>query len=210
MKKSILELYSIGDGLYRSIFKNNHGRMIYLLLSFSGKDCQIEECFYIDREKRPTPKKLKIKSFEACELLSVIGTSLDKSFESHEFLEAPSLSNEEFISSALSKEKYNILIMLKEGAKLKTIFKNKYHRSIYFEIELIGEKAKISECRYCDKRGKDTDITPYRLITIYFEYDKSHSNLLNFINSELEGGFSDVLITEDHTITLDRPICGSI
>ena len=210
MKKSILELYRTAGGLYQSVIKTKHGRMIYVLISFSEKSCQIRKCFYIDREKRPVPKKLKTESFASNELLSVIASELDKKFDSYKKVKSPSLSKEDFISSALSKKKYNILIMLKEGNSLKTIFKNKYHRAIYLEIEITDAKAKIVSCRYCDKRGKDTDITPHRLITIFFDYDKVHLNLLNFINSELEGGFSDVLITEDHTIILDRPICGSI
>lgn len=210
MKKSILELHRTADGLYQSIIKNNHGRLIYMLLFLTEKDFEIIECFYIDRDNRPEPKKLMKKFLGADELLSVIASSLDKNFDSYRIIESTSLSKEEFIGKVTSKEKYNILIMLKEGNFLKTIFKNKYHRSIYLEIEVIGEKAKIVSCRYCDKRGKDTDITPHRLITIFFDYDKGHSNLLKFINSELEGGFSDVLITEDHTIILDRPICGSI
>lgn len=210
MKKSVLELYYVEEGIYRTVFKNDHGRMVYLLLHFSKDSCHIGECFYVDRRNRPAPKKLRSFTFEYSELLSVIASSLDKKFDSYEMFTSPAISKEEFISSAISKGKYNILIMLKDGKVLKTIFKNKYHRAIYLEIDTSGEKAKISKCRYCDKRGSYTETTPHRLITIFFDYDKNHSNLLNFINSELEGGFSDVLITEDHTIKLDRPICGSI
>ena len=100
--------------------------------------------------------------------------------------------------------------MLKDGEILKTIFKNRFRRSIYLEIDTSGEKALINVCKYCDVRGVGVDITPYHLTTIYFHHDKDFTNLLNIVNNELEGGFTDVVITESHTIVLDRPICGSI
>lgn len=34
--------------------------------------------------------------------------------------------------------------------------------------------------------------------------------LLRIVNTELEGGFSDVAIASEYTLVLDRPICGSI
>jgi hypothetical protein len=34
--------------------------------------------------------------------------------------------------------------------------------------------------------------------------------LLRIVNTELEGGFTDVAVSEEHTLVLDRPICGSI
>ena len=91
---------------------------------------------------------------------------------------------------------------------LRTIFKNKFRRGVFLEITLgIGESL-ISKCYYCDKRAENKPITPYGLKTIYFE--SGIDNILAIDNGELEGGFTDVVISENNTIILDRPICGSI
>jgi hypothetical protein len=115
------------------------------------------------------------------------------------------LTKDELISSYLCGEKKKILLLLKEENVFRTIFKNKYHRSIYLEITLSGERAFISDCHYADARS---DEIPYGLKTIYFPF--SMKALLNIANKELEGGFTDVAITEEHTLVLDRPICGRI
>ena len=123
-------------------------------------------------------------------------------------VESPKVSAEDFIAQAMHKEKYNILLMLKDGDTLKTIFKNRFRREIFLEIDLSGPKALIKKCKYCDIRGEDVITTPYNLTTIYFHYD--FEALLKIVNNELEGGFTDVMVSEHNTIVLDRPICGSI
>lgn len=208
MKKSVLELHNAGENTYQAFIKNNHGRKLYLRLSAYNENCEILDCFYIDRAKRCEPKLLKTHSFRLDELLTVIAKELDKKFSEYQFLDASILTTEEFIEQVLHTEKYNILIMLKEESTLKTIFKNRFHRTIYLEIEVHNEKALIKNCQYYDERGEGTTITPYSITTIYFDY--SFTNLLNIVNNELEGGFTDILITENHTIKLDRAICGSI
>lgn len=208
MKKSVLELHNAGGNVYQAFIKNNHGRKLYLRLSAYNENCEILDCFYIDRAKRCEPKLLETRSFKLDELLTVIAKELDKKFSEYQFLNTPVLTTEDFIEKALHQEKYNILIMLKEENTLKTIFKNRFHRAIYLEIEVYDEKALIKNCKYCDERGADTSITPYSITTIYFDYN--FTNLLNIVNNELEGGFTDILITENHTIKLDRAICGSI
>lgn len=208
MQKSILELHKTEDGRYQSYIKNNHGRKVYLLISIVGDNCEICSCFYIDRAKRPEPKLLETRRFPYAKLLSVIARELDKTYDFCKFVDAPSISTEGFISKVLHGEKYNILIMLKDGNILKTIFKNRFRREIYLEIDMSDELALVKMCKYCDVRGVDVNITPYNLITIRFRYD--FDTLLRIVNDELEGGFTDVIITENHTIVLDRPICGSI
>ena len=208
MKRSVLELHSAGGDTYQAFIKNNHGRKLYFKLSTFDKNCEITECFYIDRAKRTEPKLLETRKFTFDELLTVIKNELDKNFSEYHFSDNPVLTTEEFIEQVLHTEKYNILIMLKNGNTLKTIFKNRFHRAIYLEIEVHDEKALIKECSYCDERGEGTTITPYSITTIYFDYN--FTNILNIVNNELEGGFTDLLITENHTIKLDRAICGSI
>ena len=96
--------------------------------------------------------------------------------------------------------------------KMKTIFKNRMRREIYLEIILNEAKSYIKECRYCDTRGDESKnkITPYRLVTVFFEHDNEYRAILNIVNNELECGFTDIVVSESHTIKLDRPICGSI
>ena len=95
------------------------------------------------------------------------------------------------------------------GGILKTVFKNKFRRVIYLEITLGGGIATISNCYYVDPRGKDLEIPPQGLITVRFNF--SLHNLLEVVNQELEGGFTDTVICEQSTVVLGTtPICGSI
>jgi len=208
LKRSVLELRKNEYGYYHSVFKNNHGRRTYIQISIVENECEIIKCFYIDRTSRPEPKKLRTFNFPISQLLSICETELDKNFVSYELNDNSPISDEELISTATQREKYNILIFLRENNSLKTIFKNRFRRAIYLEIQLLQDRALVKVCRYCDLRGEDTDITPYSIKTIYFDY--SFNNLLKIVNEELEGGFTDIVITENHTINLDRPICGSI
>ena len=208
LKRSVLELYKSHDNDYQTVIKNNHSRLIYVKMSIVDNCCEIKSCFYIDREKRPVPKLFVTNQCGLDNLLTVIATELDKCFDSYQFVTSSALETEIFIKQFVDKEKYNILIMLQTDDVLKTIFKNRYHRAIYLEIDTSREKALIQKCKYCDKRGEDVDVTPYNLTTIFFEFN--NENLLSIVNKELEGGFTDVVITDNHTIVLDRPICGSI
>ena len=98
--------------------------------------------------------------------------------------------------------------MLQDGNVLKTIFKNKFRREIFLEIVLEGNRCLIRQCRYRDARAADKEITPHGLLTVYYEH--SLANLLRIVNNELEGGFTDVVISDTYSIVLDRPICGRI
>lgn len=207
-KRSVLKLYRNHNDEFHSTFKNNHGRLIYLRIAIRDNECNINECYYLDRSSYSVPKKAFTKKCATSELLNVIRNELDKDFIDIDFNYDTLLSKKQLINSTLGRRKYNILIILKEGNVLKTVFKNKFRRSIYLEISIGVDKSLISKCRYCDKRGEKADITPYGLKTIYFE--SGIDNILSVVNTELEGGFTDILITAESTIKLDRPICGSI
>ena len=45
-------------------------------------------------------------------------------------------------------------------------------------------------------------------MTVYFPF--SMEALLCIVNMEPEGGFTDVAVSEEHTLVLDRPICKGI
>lgn len=206
-KRSVLELYKNYNNEFHSVFKNNHGRLIYLALAIKDDKCTISNCYYLDRSLYSVPKKAVTKKCALNELLNIIKNELDKDFVDIDFCNTL-LSEKQLIGAELNKEKYNILIFLKDGNVLRTIFKNKFRRNIFLEITLGVDESLISKCRYCDKRGKNANITPYGLKTIYFE--SGINNILSIVNTELEGGFTDILITAESTIKLDRPICGSI
>ena len=207
MKRSILKFYRNITNGFHTVFTNNHGRKIYLSLVIEGNNCNIRKCYYLDRSSYKEPKKAVTKSCKLSKLLEVINKELDKNFANITYLET-FISPNKLIEKELGKQKYNILILLKTGNVLRTIFKNKFHRSIYFELKVRVCDSLISNCFYCDERGKNSEIVPYGLKSIYIE--NGNDSILTVVNSELEGGFTDVVISEDNTIILDRPICGSI
>lgn len=207
MKRSILNFHRNITNEYHAVFTNNHGRKIYLSLSIDNNTCNIHKCYYLDRSSYSVPKRAVTQSCKLGELLEVINNELDKNFISINYSDTL-ISRNHLIEKELGKLKYNILILLKEGNVLRTIFKNKFRRSVFLEITLGVGKSLISKCYYCDKRGEDKQFTPYGLKTIYFE--SGIDSILSVVNCELEGGFTDVVISENNTIILDRPICGSI
>ena len=96
---------------------------------------------------------------------------------------------------------YQVAFTNKHSRKIYLALSIKYHRSIYLEITL----SVISDCHYADTRSEEI---LHGLTTIYFPF--STEVLLRIVNKELEGGFTDVAITADHSPVLNRPICGSI
>lgn len=207
-----LIFYKNNQGHYHTIFRNNHGRVIFLSIILVDGWISIKECFYLDRVSRPEPKRLATSICKISSLLKVIKNELDKSFNEIELDDSVVMSKEALISTYMAARKPKILIMLADdNGVIRTIFKSKFRREIYLEIALSGDGdiATISRCYYVDKRAKGMKIPPQGLITVHFEF--SLKNLLEIVNTELEGGFTDVLISSpDHTIKLDRPICGAI
>lgn len=208
MKNKVLSFYKSENGQYMSIFRSTHGRIIYLSIIPIGELVAIADCEYIDRYKPSRPKKLRTRACELAKLTDVIRAELDRHFESVELYSDTVISKEYLIDTFLGSRKKRILITIAEGDKLKTIFKSKYRREIYLEITLNSDQATITQCHYVDKRAKGLKIPPQGIVTVNFTF--SLEKLLEIVNSELEGGFTDVLISNAHTLTLDRPICGSI
>ena len=189
------------------IICTKHGRYLYISLSREGKSFQITDCHYIDRSSYCVPKKLTTRLFPRKCLLEVIAGELDRIYSDVVFSKVI-VSKEDLLCKFASTKKKNTLILLREGNLLKTRFKNRCRRDIYFEIELGSNKALIKTCQYRDKRAHGSTMAPYGLTTIYFDF--SLEAVLNLVNNELEGGFTDVLISDEHSITLDQPICGAV
>ena len=205
MKQSVLTLTPDGTGAYHAVFTNNHGRKLYLALSIKDGTCYIQDCHYIDRSTRKVPKKWGSRPFPYGMLKDKISSELDKLFASIFFSDIPPISKKDLVYEYLDREKKHILLLLKDGCFMRSIFKNRYHRSIYLEIKLDGSRALISDCRYCDVRSGERNV-PHGLTTVFFDY--SLENILRIANSELEGGFCDIAVTGEHTLKLDSPICG--
>ncbi len=205
MKPCILTLIKNENGNYHTVFKTRHARKIYLAISVSEDTCTVTSCRYLDRSTRKTPKALTLAPCGMEGLAEKISKELDGVFYGIRFMENEILSEEELISRFLEKEKKKILLMLRDGETLKTVFRNKTHRSIYLELRLDHGRALIFDCHYADSRSKDI---PHGLTTIRFSF--SMDELLRIVNTELEGGFSDVAIAGEYTLVLDCPICGSI
>ena len=131
MKRGILKFDTcIMDGhadTFRTIFKTQHGRVLYLLLEINGSDCTILDCFYIDRNQNKAgeerynckPSKLQTFQFKAEKLLSVVEKELDKKYYSVEFVpsEQDELSMEEYLQWKVEDErkKYSFLVMVGDG-----------------------------------------------------------------------------------------------
>ena len=52
MQKSILHLDKKQGQTYHAIFKNNHGRRLYIQLQINNNEIFISDCFYTDRPAR--------------------------------------------------------------------------------------------------------------------------------------------------------------
>ena len=193
------------NGNYHTVFKTRHARKIYLAFSVSGDLCTVTECRYLDRSIIKIPKAITFAPFAIETLGEKISKELDTTFSEIRFSEKEMMTEEALITQFLGKEKKKILLMLREGETLRTVFRNKTHRSIYLEIRLDHGQALIFDCHYADDRSKGV---PYGLTAIRFQF--SLQELLRVVNEELEGGFTDVAIAGEYTLVLDRPICGSI
>ena len=209
MKRSLLTLFEDEHGNRHAVFKTNHGRVVYLSIAVVNGNCSVLECFYLDRSTRMRPKNQVSNVFPFDSLLNVILEELDKDFADCRISEQV-ISKEAYIAQYMGTEKKKILLMLKSGNILKTRFKNRHRRELLLEITLSDNRALVSLCRYCDTRSEcgERQITPQGLTTIFFEY--SLDNLLTLVNTELEGGFTDVMVSEENTVILNRPICGRI
>lgn len=220
MKKSILLLDNINGNYYQAIFRNNHGRKIYIKLLYNNGNVIIHDCFYIDRPRSgnvSVPKLWKTKKCNSDNLLKIIENELDKHFYGVQIINSSgNMSTEDYIKTKLyymEKEKYRFFILVEKDGVLYTRFKNRVHRLIYIKFKNCGNgKWVICSCYYCDRKTKreKAHITPVGLNTIYFDY--STKNILNIVNEELNCNFTDVIITKDSFNFEDSllPVCGCI
>lgn len=235
MKKSILQLEAFTNNnhsnTFRTIFKTQHGRVLFLLVEIDDTDCTILDCFYTDRNQgragteryRSKPQKLHTFQFKIDSLLSVIGTELDKKFYDVEFIQDNNadLSLDEYLQMKTTRtsNKYHFLIMLGDGeiynglpVRLRTRLKNKLHRSIYIELAYYKDgNGVVKQCHYYDRKYKQEDIkiTPHQLTSCFFPY--THDGILNLLNNEICCNFTHMIVTKG--IDLDSnltPLCGSV
>ncbi|MBR5809146.1 MAG: hypothetical protein IKY39_03465 [Clostridia bacterium] len=219
MTRSALSFTPSHDDGWHTVFKNNHGRKLYLKFNLSNEDyINICDCFYVDRpwetNQKSIPIKLKTSSCKFEDLQEVLEKELDKKFYGIEFVNDENvLTTEAYIENFLkAKSKHKFLILVENGNALRTRFKNRTHRTIYLEIKKDVKNGLMSNCYYCDrvyKRDKSL-ITPSGLTTIFFDY--SLDAILEIVNEELNCDFTDVIVAKD-TFGFDKtelPICGSI
>ena len=233
MTKSTLKLEPIAENesVFRTIFKNNHARTIYLSLERNNSQYVITECFYVDRNQGKSgnlrysakPRRLKTRSFPVDELLDVIANELDTRFYGVEFVssEMSDVSFDDYIESWSdnSNNQYRFLIMVGDGEpinglppRLRTRLKNKLHRSIYVELEHYKDEiGVVKHCCFFDRqyKRKEVEITPSMLTKCFFPY--TEKGIVKLINDELCCEFTHIIVTNN--IDLDEnpvPICGSL
>lgn len=235
MKKSILKLeVFVSDAsvnTFRTIFKTQHGRVLFLSLIIQGNDCTIMDCFYLDRNQgrtgveryRSKPLKLQSFCFPKDGLLLVIETELDKKFYGVEFTQDDyaSLSLEEYlqVKTDIANNKYRFLIMVGAGeiynglpARLHTRLKNKLHRSIYVELAYYKDgSGVVKQCHYYDReyRRQDIQVTPPMLTSCFFPYSKK--DILSLLNQEICCDFTHIIVTDGIDLESNTmPLCGAI
>ena len=236
MKKLNLTLEATASGSFRSIFINNHGRLVYFEIIGQEDKWLVIDCFYVDRnrgsigEKRkqsvPLKQKTKVINRDDESLILLLAKELDKLFFGVDFL-----NNEETLRMDAyeyadyydaQNEKYYFLIFQGFGDivndklpnRLVTRFKNKLHRSIYVEIEYIGEsKGFIKECYYYDKafESKGRKVIPQRLRSAYVDYNRE--SIIKLFVNELDCFFTDIIVVSDGSLNLIdnlTPACGAL
>lgn len=231
MKKSVLQLEpyeSTVPDTYRAVFKTKHGREVFLSIALQEGMCLVQECFYIDRDNgngqhRAKPKKLKSFCFPITDLISVIGTELDKQFYEVQHVKTAmgTESTDSYIQTWRMKtnRKYKFLIMSGDGEEigglpcvLRTRLKNKLHRSVYLEFAWYKEGVGVvKQCRYYDRRysREGKTVTPPMLHSCFFPYTKA--GILNLVNAELYCDFTHILITDELDPEFNKtPLCGSV
>ncbi len=235
MKKDVLNLehFDSDDNTaqYRTIFKNQHGRVLYFELKLTNGICTITNCFYLDRNQgrnslpqyRAKPKLLRTFTFEADQLLEIIAAQLDKRFYGIQFVQSQQsgLPLNEYLNfkSNCSRKKYRFLIMIGDGeiynglpSHLRTRLKTKLHRAVYVELEYYKDgNGVVKECSYYDRQYKrrDVKITPPQLISCFFPYSKS--GIVDMLNRELCCDFTHIIVTSGIDLDSDTtPLCGAV
>ena len=231
MVRSILKLESVGGSgkRYRTVFKNQHGRSIYLELLVEGESCQVADCFYTDRNRgkegaarfSAKPKLLRTLKFDFNDLITVISNELDKRFYGVELVHSADdkLPTEEYLKLKTAPSKMKLLIMAGGGqcvngipVLLRTKLKSNLHRSVFIELSYYKDGlGVVNECCYCDRqyRHRETKVTPPTLVSCFFPYTRQ--GILNLINSEICCDFTHIIVTSDIDVNPDTDaLCGAL
>ena len=124
MKKLNLTLEATASGSFRSIFINNHGRLVYFEIIGQEDKWLVIDCFYVDRnrgsigEKRkqsvPLKQKTKVINRDDESLILLLAKELDKLFFGVDFLNNEDTLNMDAYEYAdyydAQNEKYYFLI----------------------------------------------------------------------------------------------------
>lgn len=208
ISSSTVTFYNTGDNGYASVFTTDHGRKVFISIRQEDYGYVITDCRYLDRAGRAVPKKLRTKECHISDIDYVIEEELDKTFTLLDFNDSVLVTTDEIIANAMSCQKPRPLIFLAEGDVIRTMFKNRCRRTIYLEIKRQGDTASIHSCYYTDERDGGRHRIPDSLVR--FSCRNKLASILLLVNEELEGGFTNILITEEHNINLQQPICGAI
>lgn len=226
MKKQNLILHKASSGIFHTVIKNRHGRLIYLELENKSDKYTVRKCIYIDRTKcgeyYAVPKKLTVKEFAKPKLLHIVATLLDRQYYGIEYSNEPSeMSGDEFIKKSLSnfRKGYKFLILVGEGEQinelpstLTTRLANRIHRRIYLKIKYYKDGlGVIEECHYYDRTYKTkTKVIPQMLSSVFIEYNRK--TIIDTVNRELNCDFTDIIIA-DNGIDVENnspALCGNI
>lgn len=227
MKRKSLILYRCEEGQVRTVFKNRHGRIIFLKLRENNTSYTIAECFYVDRKSRgkyyATPQKLKTKTFNKIKISYVLKSELDSSFcdievsEQYEYI-----GDIAFIDALLAElnRGYKFLIFIGDGKSINGIperigtrLKNRIHRGIYLSFSYCGDgKGKVDECCYYDKAYKSRqNVMPQMLSSVFIRY--TGEEILKLVNNELNCDFTNIIFIVDGSIdihTNKTALCGNV
>lgn len=193
---------------FTAIFTTNHGRKILLSMYPKSVYYVVTDCRYIDRTRGAVPKKFASHKVHYEKFLTFLREQLDTQADNLQFIKTPVRTVAELIYEEKAERSFRNLILLRRGDILCTKFKNRFRRTIYLELKCEADKCTVVTCNYADSRDGGKHRIPYSLVN--FTLEASLENILAWVNDELEGGFTHILITDEHNIELNRPICGAI
>lgn len=229
---------STGEVAGRAVFKNQHGRTIFIVVICSELGYRITECCYIDRNQHEKgsnhfsciPKKFAFNTEYINEelLLKQIAEQLNKQFNSVvlEYEDnSLKLSSYSFICEQKQampfKHRFLILVAYSDFLSpdgipivLKTRIKTNTHRSVFLQIKYHDDaNGVIEECYYCDRKycRNEIKVTPHQLTSVFFKYNKE--SILELVNRELVCSFTAIIIASKNDIDVEQsltPICGAL
>ncbi len=205
--KQKIEFHPINNRDYAAVFTTDHGRKVYLSLQRDNENYSVTECRYIDRTRHSVPHKLVTRRFPFHSLGNILQNELDKTAREIVF-HSERISPQTLIHENAASHAPRILIFLREGDTLRTVFKNLFRRTIYLEMTRRENKTVMSACYYTDSRDGGNHRLPHSVVS--FSCGTSLGEILAWVNEELEGGFTHILIAEENNIDLQMPICGAI